>query len=54
MNDQVFELIITRLDKLESKIDSLLEWKWKMAGIAIVFSTIAGILVQFVLIKVGN
>lgn len=41
MDEKVYHLIVQRIDRLESKVDILLEFKWKIAGIAIVVGILA-------------
>lgn len=35
MDEKVYHLIVQRIDRLEGKVDILLEFKWKIAGLAI-------------------
>ncbi len=49
MDDQVFQLIVSRFDKLESKVDELVTFKWKVYGMTVVISAVLGVAVQLVI-----
>lgn len=40
MDTQILNMIIERIDRIEQKVDHLLEFKWKAAGIAIAVGVI--------------
>lgn len=40
-NDKVFHLIVARIDRIESKVDQLLEFKWKVVGLALAAGILA-------------
>lgn len=42
MDDKVFTLINDRMSRIETKVDQLLEFKWKVIGLAIAVGVIAG------------
>ncbi len=48
MDNRVFDLIVARIDRLESKVDLLLEFKWKIAGMAIVVGVVSAGVFEFV------
>lgn len=41
MDEKVYHLIVQRIDRLEGKVDILLEFKWKIAGLAIAVGILA-------------
>lgn len=48
MKDQrIVDLIIARMDRIENKVDKLLEFKWKVTGVAIVVGGLVGIIARF-------
>lgn len=47
------ESIDGRLDKIESKVDTMIEFKWQIIGGSVVLSLIIGIVVQIVIAKIG-
>lgn len=49
MNDKVVDIILDRMDKIESKLDQLLEFKWKVVGGTILASLVLTGLFQIVL-----
>lgn len=42
MDDKVFQLINERMSRIETKVDALLEFKWKVIGLAIAVGILAG------------
>lgn len=38
MDDQAFQMLMARLNGMDEKIDDLLAWKWKVAGITMVLT----------------
>ena len=51
MDNQAFELLMNKLEDHDKKLDELLSWKWKLSGVVLVVSTIAGVVVQFAIEK---
>lgn len=51
MDSQAFELLMNRIDKMEEKIDELLQFKWKIYGAACVIGFV-GSLIMNLLMKV--
>ncbi len=49
MDKVVLQMILDRFDKLETKVDKLLEFKWKIVGGTILASLILTCLFQVVL-----
>jgi|WetSurMetagenome_2_1015567.scaffolds.fasta_scaffold251929_4 hypothetical protein len=58
MNDQWFtryiETLDTRLQSLESKMDSVLRFKWQIMGGTALVSIIIGIAIELLIFKFGN
>ncbi len=40
MDNQLFEIIMDRMDRIEKKVDKLVEFKWQIIGGGIVVSAI--------------
>lgn len=52
MDPLLFDLIISRIDRLEHKVDRLLEFKWKAVGISIAVGVIGAATYELVLLFV--
>jgi len=48
MNDAVCNMIIDRIDRIENKVDKLLEFKWKISGVALFVGAICGLLARVI------
>lgn len=46
MDEHILKLITERMDRMEDKIDVLLEFRWKIVGGTIVVSAVAGVIIQ--------
>lgn len=53
MDNQAFDLLKERLDRMENKIDELLEFKWKIIGGAFVLGMIGSGVFEVIKIVVG-
>ncbi len=49
MDDQAFQLLIGRIDKMEQKIDELLVFKWKIYGASGVIGFIGALVMHLIL-----
>lgn len=61
MNDQTFELLNEKINKVESKVDDvakdvkeMLAFKWQIIGGTMVVSAIIGIVIQVLLALINN
>jgi|WetSurMetagenome_2_1015567.scaffolds.fasta_scaffold541484_3 hypothetical protein len=54
MEDQVFQLLVDKIDKLESKIDDLIRIRWSNYGIFLAISSIIGIGFQIIIAYISN
>ena len=52
MNDQLFTLINERLNKIEGKLDELINWKWQLYGRNVIISSIMGVVGTLVVIGI--
>ena len=52
MDEQVFQMIMTKLESHDEKLDAILEWRYKLAGATLVMASIAGILTNIIINKV--
>jgi uncharacterized membrane protein len=48
-NEKLFDLFLNRLDKIEVKIDNLLQFKWKVIGFIAALTTISTLLSNYFL-----
>ena len=47
MKDQaIVNLIMARMDRIENKVDKLLEFKWKVAGAGIIVGSLCGLIAR--------
>ena len=42
MNNQAFDLLVSQIDRLETKVDELIRWKYYFTGVAAVIGAIFG------------
>lgn len=54
MDDQVFQLIMDKMNKLESKVDDVLKFKFQIMGVTAVASLVIGVIVQILIAKYGK
>lgn len=47
--ESVLNLVVSKLDKLEEKIDTLLAWKWAIAGGSAVIAFAISVISMFIL-----
>jgi hypothetical protein len=45
---EAINYIKERVDRIDSKVDSLLEFKWKVVGISIAVGTVVGVAIKIV------
>jgi ABC-type tungstate transport system substrate-binding protein len=53
MDPQAFEMLMEKLREHDQKFAEILAWKYKISGIVIAVSIISGVVMQYVLAKVG-
>lgn len=54
MDRQILDIILNRMDKMETKIDILLEFKWKIVGGTILASLVLTCIFQLILAMIEN
>lgn len=65
MDAQILELVVDmiktnkvdvekRLEEIDSKLDELLSFKWRLAGMTAVLSLFGGVLIQVIIAKMGG
>jgi len=52
MDNQAFQLLMSKLEDHDEKLDELLAWRYKLAGATLVVSAVVGMVTQFILNKV--
>jgi len=40
MSNELLQYVITRIEKMDAKIDSLLEFKWRFAGALVIIAAL--------------
>ena len=53
MDQQAFALLMAKLEDHDEKLDEILAWRYKLAGVSLVVSALTGIVVQYVLNKLS-
>lgn len=54
MDGQAFQLLMNKLEDHDKKLDALIAWKWKLAGVALTLNVICGVALQYIMAKVGK
>ncbi len=65
MDAQILELVVDmiktnkvdvekRLEEIDGKLDELLSFKWRLAGMTAVLSLFGGVLIQVIIAKMGG
>jgi len=54
MDDKTFQLLVSKLDDHDRKLDEILAWRWKLSGVTVVVATFCGIAVQIVIAVYSN
>ena len=53
-NEKLIEYIITRIERMDNKIDELLRFKWQIIGGSVLFSVFITLIIQVLTIYGGK